>query len=191
MRYEVIRRVRDTGEHKGWGESRNRAEADALYQEQKGKLEPGEEVVERDTQKDIVLDQFYKATAEERREEAQRYFERNLSRMVEDGEEALTKFAAKIAAAVEKKDSDPLYDLEWADSSFDAAGKLCVARAVRYWLKEGESYEKIFERLTEKVLQGAEYPSRSTSQSHNLAAASKLAAWAYMRKRLGEVMSYI
>lgn len=101
----------------------------------------------------------------------------------------LARFAEKFA-------SDPMRAFEWSQDAFQAAAvSEATSTLLRYVdsLAEGkESDDEIGERIAEwlrsEVLRMAKYPPRSTSPQSNLVEQEKLAAYARLLERAGEVL---
>ena len=196
MRYQILRQERATWKVLGRQEASNQNTAFATFDEIAKALQPGEEVTLTDTVKAAELRRDYRPTQAEIEERAEQRFRRHVAGAEEMATARLVKFSAGLCGIVEKPDSDPMHEFEWADSAFEAAGRLYVARWARVVFDEHrvsltlrETLAKLLARVEEEVHRGAKYPLRSTG-SRDLAAALKLAAWADMAEYLRSLVKY-
>lgn len=94
-----------------------------------------------------------------------------IRRRVGYDEKQLHEWAAKF-------ETDPLYQLEWAERVYDIAGEYKVASVVNALLDQGLSLDAVMKYAMDEVVRGARSPSHSTSPCANLAKECETKAWA-------------
>lgn len=200
QRYRITRVRRSNAELRAEKQASNRDDANALFDVEVQNAVAGEEVQLLDTRPTAkaldagdaearVLRTHSVPTPDEAAEEAVGELRRWLERSEEANRDELITFAEKVRVAAADPAADPTYDLGWAQSRFDAAGRLWVARIIAQevgstgpgTVTHGAA-AKVIDALLEKaryeVLRGARSPGRSTSATSNLINEARLAAWA-------------
>lgn len=137
-----------------------------------------------------VVEAPKKITPEQRLE----VLKRGLMEEIEGLKEQLAKGANKLTTG------SPVYELEWFDKYFTAGAHLSIANQVFMTvfvnpITEADDSHKIrlewiVKQLNAAILNGAMYPSRSTSVCSNLVKSETLAAQADMVERLTGFLKY-
>lgn len=106
--------------------------------------------------------------------------------MITDSERLNARIACNIqndeeylAGWAERLKNDPVYALQWADSTYKAAARLAVSKWVLMLLKD-VSMADVRKALSDQVLQSARNPAFSTSPSSNVMDACLLEARSMM-----------
>lgn len=158
-------------------EASTRQVAETLYDEAVERSEPGDTIQLIDTKKDNkILMSFHHDTPAELVAQRDRALDRYVAAEL-DQRETLLEFAKKIVAEV---DTDPTYQLRWADDAFAAAARRTVALVVLSLREQKQSWPEIAEYIRSEMMRAARHPSRSSSPCANLNAQCVLAAQAEM-----------
>lgn len=92
------------------------------------------------------------------------------------------EYQSDIVNFAERLANDPLYAFSYGESALQAAAKVTVAKTLKEVLA-AHGYEAAMEYAMEQTLNGARYPSHSTSALSNLAKEYETAAYASFIRR--------
>lgn len=104
----------------------------------------------------------------------------NNKKLVAELEVKIESLSKKLSDFAVKFQERPMDALEWADASFESAAKVYVYKIFLHMLKRETpaSIEELRAYATQRAVDGARYPSRSTSVCSNLMNQCETAAWA-------------
>jgi len=220
MRYQITRTRRGSNELRSQQQASNTTTADGIFSYERGLASPGEEVVLVDTKDGgrKVLKSSYRDTPEDRARGVAKALCHWLDSELTGGANAVRELATKLRTTADAELSDPTYDFQWSERTFEAAGQLVVARwlvaaivgdlrqdgapPVSYDVVIGDAVtvthadmvtllDRLIVTATEQVRRGARSPSRSTSATSNLTDLYKTAAWARAEEMLLSQRSWL
>jgi len=192
-RYQITRETHHSKTVVGQSEASNRELANALFGEMVAKVVKGsgDIVTLTDTTKegrDSILRVHQDETTEMR--QARRARERaariaSLKHQAKEAADRIVTFADSLKVNATTENGSPLGDFEWAHQPMESAAKLKVVRVALLLIeKEGFSFARVVDYATEHALNGAKWPSFSTSATSNLSKTYETAAWAQMAEDL-------
>ena len=105
---------------------------------------------------------------------------------------------AKIKEFAEALQKDPSYTLSWSQDVFAAAAEIKILKQVRNYLIHEVNYaavdaapvSNLIDMLTDKVINGAKYPSFSSSTTSNLISQYETASAAMILSNLRSMVAF-
>ncbi len=85
---------------------------------------------------------------------------------------------ARVAKFAEELVKHPAHTLQWSHNMFTAAAEYELAKLVKHIVEKGHTYEVLINEISQRVIQGASSPARSTSPTSNLMEQEKVAKMA-------------